>query len=179
MKIFIDAGAHNGCSVRKFREETDVDIEYDIYSFEVDPRYKDSFKDIPKHTFINKAVWIYDGKAQFYRSGAKMHDGGTLIKNKKSGKLDKNNPIKVDTIDLSMWVKENFAKDDYIVLKLDIEGAEYEVLKKMIEDKTIDYINELWIEWHWKKIGLAKAIHNDLASKINVPVRDWCALRWI
>ena len=56
--------------------------------------------------------------------------------------------IEVESIDISNWVKTNLSEQDLIVMKLDIEGAEYNVLEKMIEDGSIDYINTLFVEWH-------------------------------
>lgn len=178
MKIFIDAGAHEGCSVKKFRKLYDKKIEYHIYSFEPEPDFVSYFKDIPKHTFINKAAWIKDGKMDYYRSKEQLRAGGTLLKEKKSGNLDKGNPIKVKTIDFSKWIANNFSKDDYIILKMDIEGAEYEVIPKMLEDRTFDYINELWIEWHWPKIRYPEDLHNSLVKRILIPTKKWCALEF-
>jgi len=177
-KIFIDAGAHDGCSIRKFRKENDIDSMFLIYSFEIDPDFFSCFSHIVNHTFINKAVWIEDGQKEFYRSAAWLQDGGTLIKNKKSGKLDKENPITIETIDFSKWVFDNLFTSDYIILKMDIEGAEYPVISKMIKDGSFNYINELWIEWHCGKIGLSKKDHNELINKISIPIKNWCALDW-
>jgi hypothetical protein len=56
--------------------------------------------------------------------------------------------IEVESIDISNWVKTNLSEQDLIVMKLDIEGAEYNVLEKMINDGSIDYINTLFVEWH-------------------------------
>lgn len=175
-KIFIDAGGHEACSVRKFRKEHDRKNEYYIYSFEVEPDFLNSFKGIPNHTLINKAVWIEDGKKELYRSKEFLRAGSTLIKKKKSGNLDRQNPIIVDTIDFSKWILKNFLKDDFIILKLDVEGAEYQVLPKMIEDGSFDYINKLWIEWHWPKIRYPEAKHNELIKQIKIPMKKWDAL---
>ena len=56
--------------------------------------------------------------------------------------------IEVESIDLSKWIIKNFKPDDLIVLKMDIEGAEYKVLPKMFEDGSVNYINVALIEWH-------------------------------
>lgn len=56
--------------------------------------------------------------------------------------------VKVESIDISQWILDNFSKDDFIVLKMDIEGSEYQVLPKMIKDGSIGYINHAFIEWH-------------------------------
>lgn len=175
-KIFIDAGANDGCSVKKFRQMFDPKNKFMIYSFEIDPLFSTYFCNIKNHVFINKAVWVKNGKQKFYRSNSIFRDGGTLIKEKMSGNLDKNNPILVETIDFSMWVIKNFSVEDYIILKMDIEGAEYKVISKMIKDGSFSYINELYIEWHRSKIGISKKEHNDLIKQITIPIKKWCAL---
>lgn len=177
-KVFIDAGAHDGCSVRCFRKEFDKNIEYDIYSFEIEPNFKKKFDNIPRLTFINKAVWTEDGAKEFYRSKTYKKYSGSLIKSKKTGMLDKDNPIIVDTIDLSGWVKDMFSEDDFIILKMDIEGAEYDVLFKMIEEGSFDYINELWIEWHCDKIDVLKETHDKLLKLISIPIVKWNATKY-
>ena len=175
-KIFIDAGAHDGCSVKKFRKEHDKRKEYFIYSFEIEPDFSSCFNNIENHVFINKAVWIEDGTKKFYRSKEKLRAGSTLIKKKKSGQVDKEHPIIVETIDFSKWVFDNLSKNDYIILKLDIEGAEYEVIPKMIKDGSFDYINHLWIEWHWPKIKHPQKLHDNLVKQISIPTKKWDAL---
>lgn len=177
-KIFIDAGANDGCSVRRFRQEIDPNNNYEIYSFEIDPDFANCFNNFPKLTFFNKAVWIRDGIEKFYRSFAKEKDGGSLIKTKRTGNLDKENPIFVETIDFSKWIKNSFSRNDYIILKMDIEGAEYKVISKMLDDNTFDYMNELWIEWHWNKIKLSEDKHDELVNKISIPIKKWCAVKW-
>ena len=57
------------------------------------------------------------------------------------------NPRTVKTINFSDFLL-NFDEDDYIVVKLDIEGAEYEVIESILDSGTITRINELFIEWH-------------------------------
>lgn len=178
MKIFLDCGAHDGCSVTKFRKLYDKKQKYKIYSFEPEPQFAKFFIDTPKHTFINKAVWISDGFLDYYRSNEKLRVGSTLIKEKKSGKIDKQHPIKVETIDFSKWILENLNEDDYIILKMDIEGAEYKVLPKMFEDGSFAYINELWIEWHYRKIRLDENQHNKVFNQIHIPITKWDALEF-
>ena len=46
------------------------------------------------------------------------------------------------TIDLSEWIKKHTTKDDYVILKLDVEGAEFGILDKMLEDGTFEWIDK-------------------------------------
>ena len=86
------------------------------------------------------------------------------MKNKKTGRLDKNNPIYVNSIDFSEFKINNFNKDDFIILKLDIEGAEYKVLETMISDSAIDYINILLIEFHNYKVNIPVSVDNNILN---------------
>lgn len=178
-KVFIDCGGMDGCSIRFFRESYPNAKQFSIYSFEPNPIFSDYYRKLKNVAFFNKAVWIYDGYIDFYLSNSEFKDGSTLIKGKNTGELDKSHPIKVKCIDLSKWILETFIKEDYIILKMDIEGAEYEVLKKMFHDKSIDYIDELFIEFHWNRINITEAEHLEMISeleKANIHVAEWAAM---
>jgi FkbM family methyltransferase len=173
-KIFLDCGAWNGYSVKVFRQLYDPNMEYEIYSFEANPYHVEFF---PKfeghHKLVKNAVWVDYVEKDFYLDYSKKRASSTLLKEKTSGILDKDNPIKVTCIDLDDWIKNMFNKHDEIVLKLDIEGAEYTVLPHMIERGSIDYINKLFIEWHWHKVGVPKPQHDVLVEQIkdkNIPI---------
>ena len=59
---------------------------------------------------------------------------------------------------------------------MDIEGAEYKVIPKMLAEGTFDYIDELWIEWHGRKIGMTEEEHQKIAAQVPVPVKEWKGL---
>ena len=44
--------------------------------------------------------------------------------------------VQVPTIDFSQFISDNFEITDEVVLKMDIEGAEYAVINKMLNDGT-------------------------------------------
>ena len=179
--MFIDCGSHDGCSIRKFRDTIDKESQYELYSFEPNPYFKKYYENPEdKQTHYNKAVWIYDGQVDFYVAG--MTGGSTLeaTKNKHNTKKFKQvkynhhypreNRIekeKVDCVDLSGWIKNNFKKDDHIILKMDIEGAEYKVLEKLFNDNAIKYVNEIFVELHNARCGRTEADDSLLLKKIN------------
>ena len=169
--IFIDCGGHEGQSIRKFKTSLKYRKKnFEIFSFE--PNFdliKDYAMDNPKDKIMNLAVWIEDKKMNFYLD-RNDGDGSSLSPEKKhpSGvqENDLDNPLMVDAIDFSSWVLRNFNKRDYIILKMDIEGAEYGVLPKMIEDGSLKYIDEIYIEWHYKKVNVSEKQHQVLENSI-------------
>ena len=64
---------------------------------------------------------------------------------------------------MSDFISENFSVDDYVILKLDVEGAEYSILKNLLDKNKMSYINEIYLEWH---IG-QKTDYEDAQNFIN------------
>jgi FkbM family methyltransferase len=178
-KYFLDGGAHNGCSIRLFREIVPDSSEYEIHSFEPNPVFRDQLTRIPGVTFHQEAVWVEDCEAPFYLSRAVQRDGSTLIASKITGQLDHENPIMVRCVNFGQWVQRTFQDDDFLVLKLDIEGAEYVVLRSMINDGSIRKIAKLYVEFHHERIGLPSELHDrlveDLAA-LKLEIAAWDAL---
>jgi FkbM family methyltransferase len=171
-KIFLDCGAHDGCSVEMFINSHDDSKDYEIYSFECDElRFKQlSAKGIElgvsKFYPIKKAVWISDGK--------KIFDGWQL-----TDTVNSDDNAGIESIDLSKFILDNFSKDDYIVLKMDIEGAEYKVIDKMDKDGSLSYISKIYGELHGPKKGYSIEDNNNLLNKVwrnNLKLLNWDAL---
>ena len=188
-KVFIDCGSHDGCSVRKFLDTIDDAEEYEIHSFEPNPQLE-KYHPVGHATYHKKAVWIEDGEITFYNFST---TGGSSVleeKNKRNERKTSEKPlwmekfgmpeqITVDSVDLSSWIVSNFSREDHIILKMDIEGAEYEILKKMFMDDTIKYINELWIEWHFtnqQKYYNIGDTFTTLMLQRGIEMKDWDAM---
>jgi hypothetical protein len=85
-------------------------------------------------------------------------------------------PVPVPAIDFSAWLRRTVGPDDHVVVKMDIEGAEYPVLTKLLNDGTINLISVLYIEWHHDRFpAMRRAEHDQVATAVSacVDVRDW------
>lgn len=149
-RLFIDCGAHRGSSVRFFRQVHPQAELYTIYSFEANPQFNACFEGLPDVHYRNAAVWTRDGEITFYSNGG---GASTVIAGKAAAGGFRDRPLTVPCLDLSRWLRRECLREDYIILKMDIEGAEYAVLEKLIQDRTIDYIDRLYMEWHCAKTG--------------------------
>jgi hypothetical protein len=56
--------------------------------------------------------------------------------------------ISVESFDFSQWLSGSFTEKDYVILSLDIEGAEFAVLEKMLQEETARLIDRLYVEFH-------------------------------
>ena len=176
-KILLDCGSHLGESVNKFRRIQPDISEFSIYMFEPNPSLfksiedNDSFNECIK---FNSAICGEDGIQRFWGCIDNPESVGATLEKSKANfdKIKEMDYIDTKTIDLSRFIIEKFEPTDYIILKLDIEGSEYEVLEKLISTGTIKYINKLYCEFHsqWLspefKERETKLIKNLISNKI-------------
>lgn len=139
--IVIDCGANIGTSCLYFKtlypdaKITAFEADRNIYEVCVSNLQKNNITDVD---VIHKAVWIDDKGIDFSPDGA---DGGSI-----QGEGDKN---RVPSVRLSTVLME-FNEID--LLKMDVEGAEYEVIKDCQD--ALDNVKNIFIEYHsWNNLN--------------------------
>ena len=171
MKIFLDLGAYTGDTLTiALKAYPDFDK---FYAFEPLPIHTALLKERhndPRIILYEKAASNMDGTAEMYHHNkyrsTKSYSNGTSLR-KDKGNVDPNDSFTVETVDFSKFVLDNFNEKDYIVLKMDVEGAEYDILDKMLSDGSISYIDELYIEWHSHKLtGLHPSRHSNIVRAL-------------
>lgn len=140
--IYIDCGFYAGKALEYYAHFFDKDTT--VYIFEPNPNipveaHIDRFPDL-NIIWKKQAVWTEDGKAMF--STGEREDAARLTDVRKSPGEE----VEVETIDFSKFVAD--LPDDKITVSMDIEGAEYPVLRKMLEEGTAQKITLLDIEFH-------------------------------
>ena len=161
--VFLDLGTHIGQGLEQFMHRFQMNDTWTIHTFEANPVVYKIFlegfhKLVPWVKAHNLAVTNYHGTITVNIEtppGEGDTGQGTSVIN-----LEQWNPwggilrdnfqrqAVVGCIDLSQFIIENFSKDDNIIIKMDIEGSEYDTLEKMIETGAIEYVNVLVVEWH-------------------------------
>ena len=61
--------------------------------------------------------------------------------------------LTVPTIDLANWLADRFCPADHVEIKMDIEGAEFEVLEHLLRSGRASLVDSISIEWHTSKRG--------------------------
>lgn len=144
MNIFLDCGFYAGMAMKEYKRKRTINKTWTIYAFEPNPELDvERFTaDIPLElTLMKKAVWVKDGEIPFQISG---RADSARVEEVRSDGTDKT--ITVECIDFSKFVSE--LPEANIICSMDIEGSEYPVLEKMLEDGTMSRINRLDIEFH-------------------------------
>lgn len=144
--IFIDCGGYDGCSAIKFIM---INPDFDCVTFEPNPLLWKYYESVPTK-LIKKAVYNHNKRTDMIIDKAN-YLGTTIIKSKRVMTEPTPEIIKVECIRLSDFIRTLSSKYDKIVLKLDVEGAEYEILEDLISENQIRNIHKLYSEFHWHK----------------------------
>lgn len=164
--IFFDCGTHYGEGLRQFSDMFQMNEEWKIHTFEANPVTYEVFKTrrLPhlgsNVMAYNYAVTTYDGEIDMYIESpdTEIRDtgqGSSIVSKDKWNPQDgilkfREDLVPVPCIDLSKFLELHSSEDDFIVMKLDVEGAEYDILDKMLEEMTLHRISHLFVEFHAK-----------------------------
>lgn len=99
------------------------------------------------------------------RSAAWLHDGTVLYTENGWGSRIGEGPHEVECFDFSRWLKKLKRPRTEIIVKVDIEGAEYPLLEDMIARGTDKLVSQFFVEWHGDD--------EPLRSRLTPPVRWW------
>lgn len=173
MNIYIDLGAHTGKTVEARLRDHDEDL---VIAFEPNPaclkharwgqlrqRYGTTL------VVLAEAAWVQNTQLQLYRDPERLNgQSSTILGGKRSGEISYQQGIPVPAVDFSAWLQEFCTREDHVVIKMDIEGAEYAVLGKMIADGTLELVDALLIEFHWQKFDdeLSQERHEHLLAEL-------------
>ena len=129
-----------------------------IYAFEPDPV---AFKILSERcsnkkniTCINKGVWDKDAIIQLYRHHEMKYEevsfitGSSIVAGKKN--VDASSSYEIEVIDLVNFIRQLNKKVDLV--KLDVEGAETEILNKIISETACTLFKVMYVETHETKI---------------------------
>lgn len=191
-KVFIDCGANHGQGLRQFMSMFNMDSTWDIHSYEPTPGMvlDEDLMNLDNVTFHKKAVWSKNETINFSlcipseewkdadqgSSILGLLDAGECIDPNSAQFRKHDNIVEVEAVDICDILKK-FSSDDFILMKIDIEGAEYEVCRKLLETEDIVKVNKMFVEWHVNIVGSeSHESTNELKNRIRsygVELHDW------
>ena len=181
---FIDCGANIGQTIawagNVFKND---DLKID--AFEPLPKnieiLRKNYSDSESITIHEAAASKSDGEATLYCQNWGARTGSSLIPNKVPfGNRHMGNHAKdscnVKTIDLDKWLKDSIKEDEIVVLKIDIEGAEYDVIPHLFKNNIHNLVEYWLVEFHRLKTpNCNDAIEKETRNKVKV-LADWSDL---
>ncbi|KEF52230.1 uncharacterized protein A1O9_11857 [Exophiala aquamarina CBS 119918] len=171
--IFVDLGANAADSLEVFLRRDHAKYSYDfprpdwatyeqaeIYLFEANPHFnralvtakeRYSAQGMNINIFPSTVVDVRDGTRTFFLdtiNDANDFWGSSVYANHPDAIGSKSNGTELTSINIARWLLMNTLPRDFVVVKMDIEGAEYEIIPHMAEMGASIVTDYLLIEWH-------------------------------
>lgn len=181
MKLLYDLGAHWGESIQMFRKKFDNPKEWDVISVEASTLNVDKLVENASYeanyfneiTIFNAFVYHEEKEIEFFEYKDEFHSAGSTYSKTKFDLNSKKKPeyqnlphnvLKPDIFNIVESYKENLDKYDEILIKMDIEGAEYDILPSLINVIDDSKTKQFYIEFHNKKVGLDSSVDDKFIS---------------
>ncbi|WOH06514.1 hypothetical protein DCAR_0625942 [Daucus carota subsp. sativus] len=195
--VYVDVGARSyGSSIggwfKKFYPKQEKS--FDIYAIEADKAFYKEYKWKKRVTLLPYAAWVRN-ESLFFEINRKA-----VRKSKEKGiGLGKDQAVqstwnflsnldRIKGFDFANWLKKTVSKRDFVVVKMDVEGAEFHLIPKLVETGAICLIDEMFLACHynrWKRCcpGLRSSqyrntyaqcfnLYSSLREK-GIPVHQW------
>lgn len=152
-KILIDCGASNGAAIDDLM---DIYGAFDlVYAIEPNPESLNCLREkkFPfEVVYLQNLVCSCDGVMKLFIGNDPTES--SIFLEKRTGNLTSDNYIEVECLNFSKWLEQQFCdQSNRIVCKMDIEGAEFDVLEDIIRTSQYKKIDEFLVEWHVSRLN--------------------------
>lgn len=193
-KFLLDGGTHLGQGLKKIMKRHGVDATWQVHTWEANPhtwqRYQAQRHEKHIHSY-NQALSDHSGTITLnvetaqtkYESGLAPIGQGSSILNLEQWQTGPHIGVfqeqaQVPCIDFAQWIQHNCDPQDFIVCKLDIEGAEYQVLNNMLATGVLSWVDHLYVEWHAAMIGNQQLLAQEAQLRqaiqgLNISLTEW------
>ncbi|KAI3472844.1 hypothetical protein Pfo_029973 [Paulownia fortunei] len=142
--VYVDVGARSyGSSIVSWfkKQYPKQNKTFEIYAIEADKTFHAQYKNKKGVTLLPYAAWVRN-ETLFFEINEDPSSGGSTS----SGDVDQ-----IQGFDFADWLKNTVSERDYVVMKMDVEGTEFDLIPRLFETGAICLIDELFLECHYNR----------------------------
>lgn len=185
--LFIDLGAADGNTFQNFINDGYGPVQncpsngaYEAILVEANPIFSDRLIDVQKshagnvRVMPSTAAYMCEGTTSFYLDTVDAQEnfwGSSLSSNTNDVKRSGQQEVSVPMVNVARLILENALPEDYVIVKMDIEGAEWDIVPCMAKSEDAAHlIDALYIERHpqeWSLVGTDEASYHNAIQGLN------------
>jgi len=148
-RIYLDLGANAPeTSVLPFVHKYPEGEQFELVAFEADPAWLPSYRPPLCNTSCD-GIRLMQAVVGLNNTISYVASHGLSLGRSASPTPDKIHTVPVTTVDIRRWLVDNVQHEDFVVMKMDIERAEFAVLSALLhEPSVLRLIDELFVECH-------------------------------
>lgn len=158
--VYVDVGARSyGSSIGSWfkKQYPKQNKTFDVYAIEADKTFHDEYKVKKRVTLLPFAAWVKNETLAFEIN----RDPGDKVTVKGRG-MGRIQPVtsnggfdgevdKIPGFDFADWLKNTVTEKDFVVMKMDVEGTEFDLIPRLFETGAICLIDEIFLECHYNR----------------------------
>ncbi|CAA0836244.1 methyltransferases [Striga hermonthica] len=160
--IYVDVGARSyGSSIvswfkKRYPKQNKT---FEIFAIEADKTFYPDYKNKKGVTLLPYAAWVKNESLFFeinedpgHKEVEKGRGMGRIQPVQTSGGSKSSDNIdEIQGFDFAGWLKNTFSERDYVVMKMDVEGTEFDLIPRLFETGAICLIDEVFLECHYNR----------------------------
>ncbi|KAF6152651.1 hypothetical protein GIB67_008088 [Kingdonia uniflora] len=158
--VYVDVGARSyGSSIGSWfkKHYPKQNKTFEIYAIEADKTFHEEYRTKKGVNLLPYAAWLRN-ETLFFEIN---RDPGQLVSNKGRG-MGRIQPVQTGTaflgdadkikgFDFANWLKNTVSERDFVVMKMDVEGTEFDLIPRLFETGAICLIDEVFLECHYNR----------------------------
>ncbi|KAL6648302.1 hypothetical protein ACP70R_012526 [Stipagrostis hirtigluma subsp. patula] len=167
--VYVDVGARSyGSSIGGwFRKQyPKQNHTFEVFAVEADPAFHAEYASKKGVTLLPYAAWVRNetltfeinddpGKKGSDSSNARASGGRGMGRIRPAaGATDgvsSGEVRRIPAFDLAEWLRRTASEQDYVVMKMDVEGTEFDLIPRMLDTGAICLVDELFLECHYNR----------------------------
>ncbi|CAN6846430.1 unnamed protein product, partial [Brassica oleracea] len=161
--VYVDVGSRSyGSSIGSWfkKQYPKQNKTFDVFAIEADKAFHEEYKIKKKVQLLPYAAWVRNETLSFEIN----HDPGKEVEAKAMGRgMGRIQPVKksssslagevnlIQGFDFADWLKKSVRERDFVVMKMDVEGTEFDLIPRLIKTGAICLIDELFLECHYNR----------------------------
>jgi len=170
--IFIDLGASSGNDLQAFAEDKYGPLkdcpngDWEAILVEANPSFTPGLKEMTAkfHEKVTlktaTAAYMCESKATFYLD-IKDDDSSDMF-----GLGSDLNSVEVETLNIIRLLTEHTIPGDYVIMKMDVEGAEFDIIPCMAQAGAASLVDRMYINQHDPTWGLEGATLSSMTKSL-------------
>lgn len=159
--VYIDVGARSyGSSIGSwFRKQYPKQNKtFEVYAIEADKAFHNEYKMKKRIKLLPYAAWVRNETLLFEIN----HDPGKSDVDDKGRGMGRIRHVsgaggnggevnEIQGFDFAEWLKNTVSEKDFVVMKMDVEGTEFDLIPRLFETGAICLIDEIFLECHYNR----------------------------
>ncbi|KAF8397179.1 hypothetical protein HHK36_016086 [Tetracentron sinense] len=158
--VYVDVGARSyGSSIgswfkKKYPKQNKT---FEIYAIEADKAFHEEYQTKKGVKLLPYAAWVRNETLFFEINrgpGQKIEEKGRgmgRIQPVQSSASFASDVDKIRGFDFANWLKNTVSQRDFVVMKMDVEGTEFDLIPRLFETGAICLIDEIFLECHYNR----------------------------